>query len=310
MNHRQQYLENGYCIYRSMIKPSNISSLLCHFEIFKQHGGIYFSQSNHNWRKTINDLDEYGLLEKSIEDFTDLIWAPKLSNSGKDILLSETIHSCLIELSGKKQDFCMWQNMLFDKSTGTVDHIDSWYLDTDPMGYLIAAWVALEDIDGNGGEFHVYPGSHLSTMVSPDNWKSLNHDQFVNWSENIRKEFHRKPIHLNAGDILFWHPSLLHGSSKQKAVGHSRKSLTAHYYPVDLLKGGNGNLSNISKNMYQKAVAENRQKMRKFYSHPIYSRRRRDSIRYSTIGALKFLLNFQNHDSMLMDRSNYTAIEQ
>ena len=45
---------------------------------------------------------------------------------------------------------------VFDRATGTIDHIDTWYLDTEPMGHLIAAWVALEDIDGQG-EFHVYP---------------------------------------------------------------------------------------------------------------------------------------------------------
>ena len=47
----------------------------------------------------------------------------------------------------------MWQNMFFDKSVGTVDHFDSWYLDTDPPGSLIGAWFALEDIDGKGGTF-------------------------------------------------------------------------------------------------------------------------------------------------------------
>ena len=54
----------------------------------------------------------------------------------------------------------MWQNMFFDKSTGTIDHIDTWYLDSDPMGYLFGAWIALEDIDGKGGVFHVYQ-SHI-----------------------------------------------------------------------------------------------------------------------------------------------------
>ena len=56
----------------------------------------------------------------------------------------------LKSLTGE-DEFVMWQNMLFDKSTGTIDHLDSYYLDTDPIGNLIAIWVALEDINGEGG---------------------------------------------------------------------------------------------------------------------------------------------------------------
>ena len=50
--------------------------------------------------------------------------------------------------------------MLFYRSTSILDHLDSWYLDTDPMGSLFGVWIALEDIDGKGGSFHVYPESH------------------------------------------------------------------------------------------------------------------------------------------------------
>ena len=38
--------------------------------------------------------------------------------------------------------------MFFDRSTGTVEHQDSWYLDTDPPGNLVGVWYALEDIQG------------------------------------------------------------------------------------------------------------------------------------------------------------------
>ena len=44
----------------------------------------------------------------------------------------------------------MWQNMLFDKSTRTIDHVDSYYLDKNPSCYLIAAWFDLEDINDKG----------------------------------------------------------------------------------------------------------------------------------------------------------------
>ena len=69
--------------------------------------------------------------------------------------------------------------MFFDKSTATIPHIDSWYLDTLPKGDLLGAWIALEDIRSENGSFYVYPGSHLN------DWSGLegfSHDQFI---ENI-----------------------------------------------------------------------------------------------------------------------------
>ena len=31
---------------------------------------------------------------------------------------------------------------------------------TQPQGFLIATWIALEDIDSDNGPLHYYPGSH------------------------------------------------------------------------------------------------------------------------------------------------------
>ena len=47
--------------------------------------------------------------------------------------------------------------MLFDKSTGTIDHADTWYLDTKPRGKMIAAWIALEDIKNQLEDFLYIP---------------------------------------------------------------------------------------------------------------------------------------------------------
>ncbi|MFM1815397.1 MAG: hypothetical protein RLZ98_2092 [Pseudomonadota bacterium] len=305
----KQYQANGYYIYKNLISDAKISLLLNSYQSFKQRGGVYYSQSNHNWRNTANDMDEYGLLEKSMENFTDLPWAPNISRHGRDILLSEEMKCCLCELSGKSQEFCMWQNMLFDKSTGTVDHIDTWYLDTDPMGSLIAAWVALEDIDGKGGEFHVYPKSHLSESTSLNCWKDLEHEQFVEWSDQLRKDYSRKPIHLRKGDVLFWHPNLLHGSSSQKHVGHSRKSLTAHYYPVSSNKRIRGFSSDTTTRIYYEPAAENIKKIRRYGALPIYANRRRIHFKQSLIGALKYVLDYKNQDMMLMSITDHPELE-
>ena len=37
---------------------------------------------------------------------------------------------------------------------------------------------------------------------------------------------------LKKGDVLFWHPYLIHGSYNQTNSKFSRKSITAHYHPI------------------------------------------------------------------------------
>ena len=298
---RNYYLENGYVIFKSLISNEKIEIILKELKKFKDSNKIYYSQSEHNWRKIKNDLDNNNLLECSFENFTDLPWANSLSKAGRNILQSKEILFALRTLSNYKE-FCMWQNMFFDKSTGTVDHIDTWYLDSDPMGHLFGAWVALEDIDGKGGVFHVYPKSHLSINKS---WKNISHDEFVNWSKVEAQKFQKKPLFLNKGDLLLWHPSLIHGSSLQKDKGFSRKSLTAHYYPINFLRGGGG-INSINDKSYKKRLIKQQSSMRS-YGYPIMARSsRRAILKFATIGITKFIFSsVLNKPKNLMNRKNY-----
>ena len=129
------------------------------------------------------------------------------------------------------KDFVQQNNMLFDKSMETIDHIDSWYLDTHPKGYLVGAWVALENIHPDSGPFRVYPGSHLN--IDPYILQSLDHDDFINEISNIKKDFKAKELILKKGDVVIWDSRLIHGASEIKNKSFSRKSLTAHYYPIN-----------------------------------------------------------------------------
>ena len=298
---RDNYLKDGYIIFKSLISKEKINRVLQELNFFKNKNKLYYSQSEHNWRRIKGDLDDFGLLECSFENFTDLPWAINLSKAGREILQSEEILFALRKISNY-EDFCMWQNMFFDKSTGTVDHIDTWYLDTNPMGNLFGAWVALENIDGEGGVFHVYPKSHLS---SNKEWMNTSHKEFINWSKKESQNYEKKPIYLEQGDLLLWHPSLIHGSSLQNKKGASRKSLTAHYHPIDLLRG-KGGLKNIDSNEYILKI-KNQIKLMRSYGYPIYSRAsKREILKFATIGIVKhFAGDLLNKPKNLMNRKNY-----
>ena len=295
---KEKFKSEGYIIFKNLIDSKLIDNLINAYNNFKLSNSIYYSQSEHNWRNTKEDLDDYSLLNCSIENFTNLIWSRSLSKSGREILQSETINKVLKGLSSNKE-FCMWQNMLFDKSTGTVDHLDSWYLDTNPIGNLIAVWIALEDIHEDGGSFHIYPESHLNKNRD---WGSMHHKDFLLWINNFSKTYKKKSIYLKKGDALFWHPLLIHGSSSQKVPGKSRKSITAHYYPINMLKGGKGKNDYVDNNLYKKMI-EKQKKSTRTFGYPIRSNYSKRIILKSSIGGLlKYFTNFKNRPYMLMNR--------
>ena len=298
---KEIYQKQGYVIFKSLISELKIKRILEELALFKKSNKLYYSQSEHNWRRIKGDLDQYGLLECSFENFTDLPWALNLSKSGRDILQSNEILNALRGISDHK-DFCMWQNMFFDKSTGTIDHIDTWYLDTNPMGKLFGAWLALEDINGDGGTFHVYPKSHLSKNKE---WINTSHDNFRDWSQKESQKYEKKPLNLKKGDLLIWHPFLIHGSSLQKIEGFSRKSLTAHYHPINLLRS-KGGAKILNKEEYKVKLLRQKKLMRS-YGYAINARAsKREIFKFAGIGVLKHLLGgIINQPKNLMNRKNY-----
>ena len=99
---------NGYVIFRNLIANNCIDKICDEFTKFKLRNSIYYSQSEHNWRNTSSDLDEFNNLNCSIENFTELLWAPKLAKAG-DILASEGI-KMFTKYIWKRSKIYNWNN--------------------------------------------------------------------------------------------------------------------------------------------------------------------------------------------------------
>jgi ectoine hydroxylase-related dioxygenase (phytanoyl-CoA dioxygenase family) len=112
---------------------------------------------------------------------------------------------------------------------------------TEPPGYLIATWTALEDCTEDNGPLFYYPGSHRLPIVTTEDYDSGN--TFFTIGEHSNRHYENKIAEVIAqnglqkqlflakrGDVLIWHANLLHGGSPILRPGATRKSMVCHYF--------------------------------------------------------------------------------
>jgi ectoine hydroxylase-related dioxygenase (phytanoyl-CoA dioxygenase family) len=137
-----------------------------------------------------------------------------------------------------------FQTIMGHKGSSQRPHSDNIHMTTYPLGYLVANWIAFEDIQENSGPLEYYPRSHrmipplLSDEISiePLEYKRVG---AAAYSTKYEPEVERhiaaaglKPEYFlgKAGDVLFWHANLIHGGAARKDISLSRKALVCHYF--------------------------------------------------------------------------------
>lgn len=124
------------------------------------------------------------------------------------------------------------QSMYFEGNSATWEHQDSYYLDSEHVGTMAAAWIALEDINADAGRFFVCPGSHKIEMgvQTATNNIADHHEDYI---QEVVKEIQRRNLEIRSprlckGDVLFWNARTIHGSLDSRSEHHSRSSITCH----------------------------------------------------------------------------------
>ncbi len=123
-------------------------------------------------------------------------------------------------------------NMLINKPPN-VDgrhplHQDLLYFPFRPADQIIATWTALEACTRENGCLVVVPGSHKGELLpheDPD-WDYTNRAYFG--AKGVGAHADRLHLEMDPGDIVFFHPILLHGSGQNRSSGF-RRAISAHY---------------------------------------------------------------------------------
>jgi hypothetical protein len=140
-------------------------------------------------------------------------------------------------------DATPFQSISGHKASQQAEHSDSIHMTTYPQGYLVAMWIACEDIAPDSGPFVYYPGTHrLPYVYSRDVGIPLEENHQPNYREfdarytpRIKSDIEAsgiEPVYFTAkrGDVLFWHANLLHGGSPLQTLTKTRKALVFHFF--------------------------------------------------------------------------------
>lgn len=139
----------------------------------------------------------------------------------------------------------LFQTLNFLEGTEQPAHSDSFHMTTEPRGFLIGAWVALEDIAKDSGPVFYYPGSHrlpylMTEDLDIDGGGLVTPDKDPAYEAAVARliadsELEAVDFTASAGDVLVWHANLLHGGRPVGRPGASRRSMVAHYFAADVL---------------------------------------------------------------------------
>ena len=154
-------------------------------------------------------------------------------------MLSERFRGVLAALMGEQPVAA--QSMFYFKppgGRGQALHQDNLSLRVAagrPDGYAtcVAAWIAVDRADADNGALVIVPGTGRREMICPDDdSEALRKESFI--AEGIRLPEGAEEVvaELEAGDVLFFNGSLVHGSHANKTADRFRRSLIFHYVPA------------------------------------------------------------------------------
>jgi hypothetical protein len=177
------------------------------------------------------------------------------SKNTKDLVTNSYVNDILKTLFNKEQ--VIYSSLFFREGTSQGYHRDTPHFYTNPIDQYYGVWYALEDINVNAGPLKYYIGSHkLEVPNGYDTFNNLykniqNIDEIdisndysciIKYNEAIEKMCEEKKLlkvdqnnyinQINKGDIIIWHPKLLHGGSDIIHPTLTRYSMVTHNVPI------------------------------------------------------------------------------
>ena len=126
---------------------------------------------------------------------------------------------------------------MFCKGTELGLRQDTCFFHIFPRNFMMGIWIACEDVKPEAGPFEFYPGSQHAPLFSEfTNYPQTNRrtsdpaqrKRYDDYIVNLAKSYQKHELLIRKGDVMFWHPMLIHGGSPRLDRIATRKSLVLH----------------------------------------------------------------------------------
>jgi len=154
----------------------------------------------------------------------------KVNRIAFEYMLHPQVMNILADLFGAEP--LAAQSMFYFKPPGAKGqalHQDQFYLKVEP-GTCIAAWTAIDPADEENGGLFLVPRTNrfpiqCPHMADPD-------VSFTKEEVDVPEGFEVVPALMEAGDVLFFNGSVIHGSFPNRSSDRFRRSFICHYADV------------------------------------------------------------------------------
>ena len=213
--HQRFYQNNGYVVVSGLFSRAEVDHLREHYMSLRQE-----PRPNDDTQIVVSGDDP-------IKRYPRLIKPHLWDDLSRRWMLDPRLASCMTGLLGAEPYAA--QTMVYFKppgARGQAPHQDNYYLRVHP-GTCLAAWLALDDCDEANGCLEVVPGSHAWDILCTEDADTT--ISFTSVTVPIPAGQSAQPVFMQAGDVMFFNGSIVHGSQPNTTSDRFRRALIAHY---------------------------------------------------------------------------------
>jgi len=210
------YADNGYVVIKGMFSQDEVAVLREHYMELRARGAHPGDLTGIKPDSDDPLLKYPRMIHMHYWDEASLQWL-------LDSRLREALKALL------KDEPLAVQTMMYFKppgARGQALHQDNYYLRVKP-GTCMAAWMALDPCDLENGCMQVVPGSQDWPILCPE--KADTNISFTDVTVPLPEGAKASPLIMEAGDVLFFNGSIVHGSLPNISKDRFRRALIAHY---------------------------------------------------------------------------------